>query len=125
MYRMFERTTLCPYTEQCDSFQTMNRAGSWIEKHLSNMRRGGQLTSILDEDHTIEGLVERLEHMRRVKERCYSHNGRCLRYWQFKAEKERRLPHRRKDVSPLKPEYFEEEIEPMQEDSSQIIRMDR
>jgi hypothetical protein len=89
------------------------------------MRRGGQLAAILDEDYTIEGLIERLEHMRRVKERCYSHNGRCLKSWQFKAEQERSLAHRRIHVPRLQPEYYrEEEIEPLQENNTQIMRID-
>jgi hypothetical protein len=101
----------------------MNRAGSWIEKHLSTIRRESQLASLLDVGYSIEGLVKRLEHMRKVKERCYSHNGRCLRYWQLKAEEERRLTHHRTYVPRLQPEYFkEEEIEPLQENASQIMR---
>lgn len=100
MYRMFERPNLCPYTDICDSFQTIRRAESWTEKALAKlMREGGQDIPSLDDGYSTHTLRWRLEHMRQVKERCYSHCGRCLRFRQFKAREEDEPAFRRRGLA--------------------------
>ncbi len=62
-------------------------------KALSRLRREG-LSVLSDEEggYSEESLEDKLGHLRRVKERCYSHNGRCLRFWQFEKKKEEKKP---------------------------------
>ena len=96
MYRIFEQPNLCPYTDVCDSFQTIRRAESWTEKALAKlMRERFQDISSLDYGYSTHTLQWRLEHMRQVKERCYNHCGRCLRFRQFKAKEEETTVRRR------------------------------
>lgn len=100
MYQMYERTTLCPYTEKCESYQTILRSERWMEHALSKLRREARQGTSSYCGYTVEALQWRLEHMNRVKERCYKHNGRCLRFWQFMAKEEREpdLQHRIMDM---------------------------
>jgi len=88
VYQMFDRTNLCPYTDHCESFQTITRAEKWMEHALSKLRREGSQGSSSYCGYSVEGLLWRLQHMSRVKDRCYSHNGRCLRFWQFRSKEE-------------------------------------
>ena len=116
MYRMFERTNLCPYTDQCDSFLTIKRAENWMEKDLAGLMRGSARGYPLSGDYAVEALMGRLEHTRRMKERCFSHNGRCLRFWQFKAKEEGELTLHRLRTALLRHEYHGEgEIKPLHE----------
>ena len=89
MEGIYGRTGLCPYTGDCTSFQTIVNSERWMGKALSRMRKGG-LGSLPDEEggYSEESMVDKLEQLRRVKERCYSYNGRCLRFWQFERRKE-------------------------------------
>ena len=81
---VYERTGLCPHTALCDSFSAIVNSESWMEKTLSGLRRAGRNALTQEEGgYTAEGLQERLLHMRRVKERCYSGHRRCLRFWQL------------------------------------------
>jgi len=71
-----------------------------MEEELARMRREKAQGS--PGDYTIQGLQWRLEHLRRVKERCYCFNGRCLRFWQFKArERGGSLPLRDRKALPM------------------------
>jgi len=81
---IFQATSLCPYTEQCDSYRTMVNSERWMGKALTRLRREG-LSALPREEggYTERGLEERLERLRSVKDRCHRHNGRCLRYWQL------------------------------------------
>ena len=89
MYRMFERPTLCPYTEVCESFQTICRAERWTEQALVKLWRERDLClPPSDNGYSIHTLQWRLNHMRLVKERCYNHCDSCLRFRQFKARQE-------------------------------------
>lgn len=93
MEGMYERTGLCPYTGECTSFRTIVKNERWMGKALSRIRREG--ASFLPKEeggYSEESLVDKLEQLRRVKERCYSHNGRCLRFWQFERKKEDETP---------------------------------
>jgi hypothetical protein len=55
-----------------------------MERTLSGLRRGGRDALTREEGgYTADGLQERLLSIRRVKERCYSGNRRCLRFWQL------------------------------------------
>ena len=88
MEGVFEKTSLCPFTEMCESYKTIARSERWMEKILSHMRRNG-----LEELPKSEGgyttyvLEARLGRMKRVKDRCYKHNKRCLRFWQFDRDR--------------------------------------
>ena len=91
LHQMFERTDFCPYTERCESYQTISRAESWIERAMSRLRQ--EIARGLhpgDGNPSIENFQWRLDHLRKVKERCYGYNGRCLRFWQFKADEDGR-----------------------------------
>ena len=90
MEGVYERTGLCPYTGDCDSYRSIVNGERWMEKALSAMRRGG-LDSLpkAEGGYTVDDLQSRLTHLRRVKDRCYSSNGRCLRFWQFERKNER------------------------------------
>jgi len=85
---IFETTSLCPFTDICESYQTIARSERWMEKTLSYMRREG-LDSLPRSEggYTIYMLEERLGHMKRVKDRCYRHNKRCLRFWQLERNR--------------------------------------
>ena len=81
---VYERTGLCPHTAACDSFSAIVNSERWMEKTLSGLRRAGR--NALDREeggYTVDDLQERIGHIRRVKERCYSGNRRCLRFWQL------------------------------------------
>jgi hypothetical protein len=81
---VYERTGLCPHTSACDSFSAIVKSESWMEKTLSGLRRGGR-TALTQEEggYTADELQDRILSIRRVKERCYSGNRRCLRFWQL------------------------------------------
>jgi len=81
---VYERTGLCPHTDACDSYSAIVKSESWMEKCLSGLRREGRTALTREEGgYTADGLQDRLSQMRRVKERCYSGNKRCLRFWQL------------------------------------------
>ena len=84
MEGVYETTSMCPYTGQCESYRVIVNSERWMEKALSQLRRSGQDRLPQSEggysDHV---LMSKLEQLKRVKDRCYSHNGRCLRFWQF------------------------------------------
>ena len=91
MSRMFDRTGPCPYTEKCESFQTIGRAEGWIEHELVGLRKASaQGDASMDEMDLAQMLEKRMDHMRRIKERCYGYNRRCLRFWQFRGKEETR-----------------------------------
>lgn len=82
--KVYERTGLCPHTSVCDSFSAIINCESWMEKSLRNLRsKGLHSLSITEGDYTEDGLQGRIYRMRRIKERCYSYNHRCLRFWQL------------------------------------------
>jgi len=86
MHRVYDFNGVCPYTDRCDSFQTISRAERWMEEALLRMRKESVLDpSAVDGEPSIYTLQWRLEHMRRVKERCYSYCHRCLRFRQFNS----------------------------------------
>jgi hypothetical protein len=87
MEGVYERTGLCPYTGDCESFRSIVNGERWMEKALSTMRRAGADSLPRAEGgYTVDDLQGRLAHLRRVKNRCYSSNGRCLRFWQFERK---------------------------------------
>ena len=89
MEGIFAKTSLCPYTDVCESYKTINRSERWMEQALSQMRRAGQESLPRSEGgYTIYTLEERLSHMKRVKDRCYRYNKRCLKFWQFHRKRE-------------------------------------
>jgi hypothetical protein len=60
-----------------------------MERALSSLRRAGADSyTESDRAYSEEFLVDKLEHLRKVRERCYGHNGRCLRFWQFEKRNE-------------------------------------
>ncbi|RLI10640.1 hypothetical protein DRO42_00600 [Candidatus Bathyarchaeota archaeon] len=119
MYRMFERTDLCPYTDRCESFQIICRAESWMERELARLRRENA-QDFGDGGYSVQALQWRLEHMRRVRERCYSYNGRCLRFWQFKAREEGEIRPRRRESAWSRPVFEKPLVEPVLERSQTI-----
>ena len=91
MEGVYERTGLCPYTGDCESFRSIVNGERWMEKALSTMRRAGaDSLPGAEGGYTVDDLQGRLAHLRRVKNRCYSSNGRCLRFWQFERKDESR-----------------------------------
>ena len=81
---VYESTGLCPYTAVCDSFSAIVNSESWMERTLSGLRRGGRDALTWEEGgYTADELQERIVRIRRVKERCYNGNRRCLRFWQL------------------------------------------
>ena len=63
-----------------------------MKRALSKMRREGtDSLSQSEGGYTLNGLLSKLVHLRRVKNRCYSGNGRCLRFWQFKKKNEHHI----------------------------------
>ncbi len=79
---IYKRTGLCPYTGECESFRTIAESERWMERALSRLRRG-EVDGEGEREYSEELLVDKLEHLKRVRERCYGYNGRCLRFWQF------------------------------------------
>jgi hypothetical protein len=81
---IYKRTGLCPYTGECESFRTIAESERWMERALSRLRRGEtDGTADGEREYSEESLVDKLDHLKRVRERCYGYNGRCLRFWQF------------------------------------------
>ena len=89
MEGVYERTGVCPYTDECESYKAIYNSERWMERNLSRLRRAG-LESLPEEDggYSEQTLVDKLAHLRRVKGRCYGRNGRCLRFWQFEKRNE-------------------------------------
>jgi hypothetical protein len=55
-----------------------------MEKTLSGLRREGREALTREEGgYTADDLQGRILGIRKVKERCYSGNRRCLRFWQL------------------------------------------
>ncbi len=89
MEGIYKRTGLCPYTGECESFRTISESERWMERALSRLRRGMVDGAVDGErEYSEESLVDKLEHLKRVRERCYGYNGRCLRFWQFRRRSE-------------------------------------
>ena len=87
---MFDATSFCPYSEQCESYRTIVSSEEWISKALSKLRRMGVSSLPRDEGGYSERVLEgKLEQLKRVKDRCYRYNGRCLRFWQMKKAEEK------------------------------------
>ena len=84
---IYKRTGLCPYTGECESFRTIAESERWMERALSRLRRG-EVDGEGEREYSEEALVDKLEHLKRVRERCYGYNGRCLRFWQFERRSE-------------------------------------
>ena len=90
---LFDATSFCPYSKQCESYKTIINSEEWISKALSKLRRMGGSALPRDEGgYSEEELEGKLEQLRRVKNRCYRYNGRCLRFWQLKKVEERNKP---------------------------------
>jgi len=86
---IFDVTSFCPFTSMCESYQTIGRSEQWMSKALSNMRRTGlDILPLSEGGYTALMLENKLLHMRRIKDRCYQHNKRCLKFWQFKRHQE-------------------------------------
>ena len=86
---MYERTDTCPYTERCESFQSIIR----IERELQNTwwkrtweRSPGASMEDGDHDHALDVLQKRLENLTLVKRRCLHFHKRCLKFWQLRAK---------------------------------------
>ena len=84
---IYKRTGLCPYTGECESFRTIAESERWMERALSRLRRG-EVDGEGEREYSEEALVDKLDHLKRVRERCYGYNGRCLRFWQFERRSE-------------------------------------
>ena len=86
---IYEKTSLCPFTDICESYQTIRRSEHWMSKALSQLRRSG-LESLPNSEggYTALMLENRIGQMRRIKDRCYQHNKRCLKFWQFNRKQE-------------------------------------
>jgi hypothetical protein len=81
---VYDRTGLCPHTAACDSFSAILNSESWMEKTLSGLRREGREALTREEGgYTADDLQGRILGIRKVKERCYSGNRRCLRFWRL------------------------------------------
>lgn len=90
---IYERKGLCPYTDVCESFKTIVNSERWMQKALSRLRReGADRLPMAEGGYTVQTLHSRLEHLRKVRTRCYSHHGRCLRFWQFEKKMEDNKP---------------------------------
>jgi len=107
---MFDRTSQCPYESVCESFQAMKRSEDWMIQWLSKMRTRNSQPPCGDGAFTVEGLQGRIEHLRRVRERCYRYNGRCLRFWQFKGKAEGKPILVREGAPRLTDDFDEERI---------------
>jgi hypothetical protein len=110
---VFEATSLCPYTGSCESYRAIVNGERWMEKALSDLRRSGKEKLPKSEGgYTDHVLMNKLSQLRRVKDRCYNHNGRCLRFWQFdrksKEEQSMRVMRER-----IRPNYVEPPQEPI------------
>jgi hypothetical protein len=87
---MFDTTSFCPYSKQCESYRTIVNSEEWMGKALSKLRRMGVSNLPRDEGGYSELMLEsKLEQLRKVKYRCYRYNGRCLRFWQLKKAEEK------------------------------------
>ncbi len=88
---MFDPTSICPYTDRCESYRTILSSERWMQEELRSMRRqeaNGRAPS--GGGYSIETLEIKLERLRKVRERCYKYKGRCLRYWQFEKKRKER-----------------------------------
>jgi hypothetical protein len=111
MEGVYDRTGLCPYTGDCDSYRSIVNGERWMERALSEMRREGMDSLSQAEggysEHDLQG---RIAHLRRVKDRCFSSNGRCLRFWQFERKNKHNM-----SLSSLKKKFVEDDraLDPM------------
>jgi len=118
MLEMFERTERCHFTDICESFQVMIRSERWMERSLSKLRISSGANPANPEDFQImDGLQGRLAHLRRVKERCYCYNGRCLKFWQFKAKEEREPGNLKKNADIFSSKFLDDFMEDLQKET--------
>lgn len=89
MVIMYEKTGLCPHTEVCQSYKTIINSQHWMQRSLAKLR-GSESKKLLKNEggYSTETLQSWLEKLKTIKNRCYAHHGRCLRYWQFEKKKE-------------------------------------
>jgi len=105
MEGVYERTGLCPYTGDCDSYRSIVNGERWMGRALSEMRREGMDSLPRAEGgYSERDLQGRIAHLRRVKDRCFSSNGRCLRFWQFERKNEHNM-----SLSRLKRKFVEDD----------------
>ena len=85
---MYERTSHCPYKNQCENFNSITR----IENELHNLRRKIQIhrNSIDSRDYErkMDDIRKKLLRLNRSREKCYNSYKRCLRYWLLKKNEE-------------------------------------
>ncbi len=111
MEGVHERTGLCPYTGDCDSYRSIVNGERWMGMALSEMRREGMDSlSRAEGGYSAHDLQGRIAHLRRVKDRCFSSNGRCLRFWEFERKNEYIM-----SLSRLKRKFVEDDrtLDPM------------
>lgn len=85
---MFERTTHCPYKNQCESYNSITH----IENQLHNLRRDTQIhrnyIDSRDYERKMDDIRKKIQRLNRSREKCYNSYKRCLRYWLFKKNEE-------------------------------------
>ena len=88
---MYERTTHCPYKDQCESHSSITR----IENELHNLRRNIQIHRNSIDSHEYERKMDdirkKLQRINRSREKCHNSYKRCLRYWLFKKNEDIKL----------------------------------
>jgi hypothetical protein len=85
---MYEKTSPCPYKDQCDSYQSLVS----IEKEQYNLRRiyhiNRNTIESYEYNNEIETVKKNLSGLDRFRKRCYNGYKRCLRYWMLKKREE-------------------------------------
>jgi len=89
---MYEPTSICPYTERCENFQSIIRIG----KELQNARwkmvwESSPSVSIGNDNYKIDVLQQQMENLMRAKKKCLHYHKRCLKFWQLKEKEEKEM----------------------------------
>jgi hypothetical protein len=85
---MYKETNTCPYRDECETYQFITR----IERQATERRRelASNRTEISQREYEValDDLQKRLEGTIKIRERCFNHHKRCLKYWMIRKQHE-------------------------------------
>ena len=85
---MYTETKTCLYRDECETYQFITR----IERQVTERRRELALnrTEISQREYetALDDLQKRLDGMIKIRERCFNHHRRCLKYWMIRKQHE-------------------------------------
>lgn len=85
---MYAETKACPYRNECETYQFITR----IERQATERRKelASNRTQISQQEYekALDDLQKRLEGTIKIRERCFNHHKRCLKYWMIRKQHE-------------------------------------